>query len=146
MLCYVILFAAHNISTDSHTLFSLESQASAAPSVYTKYSKGSKWSHAKPEPLSTDAPPTTKDQSSNTLTVETRNQATQYETQAGGSSTPLEAARVTYQPSTPSTTEATTVADNQLAVAQSLQDISNRPTPSALEAKAAADNQLDVML
>ena len=93
MLCYVIMFAAHNISTDSLSLFSLESLASAAPSVHTKYSKGSKWSHAKPEPLSTDAPPTTKDQSSNTLTVETRNQATQYETQAGGISASLEADR-----------------------------------------------------
>ena len=69
------------ISGDTLSLFSLDSVASAAPSVYTKYSKGSKWSHAKPEPLSSDAPPETKDQSSNTPTVETANQATQYETQ-----------------------------------------------------------------
>ena len=49
--------------------FSLESLASAAPSVHTKYSKGSEWSHAKPEPLSSDVPPTTKDESSNTHPV-----------------------------------------------------------------------------
>ena len=74
-------FSVNDPSGDTLSLFSLEPQASAAPSVYTKYSKGSKWSHAKPEPLSTDVPPTTQDQSSNTRTVETRNQATQYETQ-----------------------------------------------------------------
>ena len=193
MLCYVIMFAAHNISTDSLSLFSLESQASAAPSVHTKYSKGSKWSHAKPEPLSTDAPPTTKDQSSNTLTVETRNQATQYETQEqrqgfGGSveqdpplpfrsasipqvprppqsssittlarvqpvqvdssSTPLEAARVTHQPSTPSTTEATTVADNQLDVMPSLQQnvdqgVAQQPVSTITQASFSRDQQRD---
>ena len=66
-------------SGDTLSLFSLESQASAAPSVYTKYSKGSKWSHAKPEPLSTDVTPTKKDQSSNTPTVEKTSQATQYD-------------------------------------------------------------------
>ena len=56
------------------------SKASATPDVYSKYSKGSKWSHAKPEPLSFDAPPTTQDQSSNIMTVEMANQATNYET------------------------------------------------------------------
>ena len=157
MLCYVIMFAAHNISTSPSHI----SHWSHWPVLHPKYSKGSKWSHAKPEPLSTDAPPTTKDQSSNTPTVEMKNQATQYESQElrkgfGGSveqdpplpfrsasipqvprppqsssittlaqvlpvqvdssSTPLEAARVTHQPSTPSTTEATPVADNQLDV------------------------------
>ena len=35
--------------------------ASAVPSVGTKYSKGSKWSHAKPEPLSTDIKPTLRE-------------------------------------------------------------------------------------
>ena len=75
------MFSVYDPSGDTLSLFSLDSVASAAPSVYTKYSKGSKWSHAKPEPLSTDVPPTTRDQSSNTRTVETRNQATQYETQ-----------------------------------------------------------------
>ena len=56
------------------------SKARATPDVYSKYSKGSKWSHAKPAPLSFDAPPTTQDQSSNIMTVEMANQATNYET------------------------------------------------------------------
>ena len=178
-------------SGDTLSLFSLESQASAAPSVYTKYSKGSKWSHAKPEPLSTNVPSTTQDQSSNTLTVETRNQATQYETQEqrqvfggsveqdpplpfrsasipqvphppqsssittlapvssvhlGGNCSSLEAARVTYQSSTSSTTVAITVANRQLDVSPSLQGVTNQPSPSAVGVRAAAANQLDVML
>ena len=177
-------------SGDTLSLFSLESQASAAPSVYTKYSKGSKWSHAKPEPLSTDVTPTTVDQSSNTPTVETRNQATQYETQGqtqdlggsveqdlpfpfhsasipqvphppqsssittlapvssvhlGGNSSSLEAARVTYQSSTSSTTVAITVANRQLDVSPSLQRVTNQPSPSAVGVTAAAANQLNMM-
>ena len=68
-------------SGDSLSLsFSLKTIASAAPNVYTKYSKSSKWSHAKPKPLLIDVPPTMQNQSSNTPVVETRNQATQYET------------------------------------------------------------------
>ena len=107
-------------SGDTLSLFSLESQASAAPSVYTKYSKGSKWSHAKPEPLSTDVSPTTQDQSSNTLTVETRNQATQYETQGqtqdlGGSVQqdlpfPFHSASIPQVPHPPQSSSITTLA------------------------------------
>ena len=67
----------HDTSVD---WLSLESMASAAPGVYTKHSKGSKWSNAKPEALSTVFPPTTQDQSSNIITVEMANKATKYET------------------------------------------------------------------
>ena len=177
-------------SGDTLSLCSLETLASAATSVYTKYSKGSKWSHAKPEPLSTDVPPTTVDQSSNTPTVETRYQATQYETQGqtqdlggsvqqdlpfpfhsasiphvphppqpsslttlapvssvhlGGSSSSLEAARVTYQSSASSTAVTITVANHQLDVSPSLQGSTNQPSPSAVGVTAAAANQLNVM-
>ena len=55
------VFAALDTSIDSLSLYSLGSMASAAPSVRTKYSKGSKWSHAKPEPLSTDVDPTLRE-------------------------------------------------------------------------------------
>ena len=180
-------------SGDTLSLLSLETLASAAPSVYTKYSKGSKWSHAKPEPLSTDVPPTTQDQSSNTLTVERRNQATQYETQGqtqdlgrsvqqdlflpfrsasipqvphpqqsssittlapvssvqlGGSSSSLEPARVTYQSSTSSTTEATTVAANQLDVMPSLQQnldqgVAQQPVSTVTQASFSQDQLRD---
>ena len=180
-------------SGDTLSLLSLETLASAAPSVYTKYSKGSKWSHAKPEPLSTDVPPTTQDQSSNTLTVERRNQATQYETQGqtqdlgrsvqqdlflpfrsasipqvphpqqsssittlapvssvqlGGSSSSLEPARVTYQSSTSSTTEATTVAANQLDVMPSRQQnldqgVAQQPVSTVTQASFSRDQQRD---
>ena len=64
-------------SGDTLSLISLESQAKCVHQVL----KGSKWSHAKPEPLSSEVPPATQDQSSNTPTVETTNQGTQYETQ-----------------------------------------------------------------
>ena len=73
------IFSVYDPSGDALLLFSLGSLASAAPSVHTKYSKGSKWSHAKPKPLSTDVPQKMKDQSSNTLTVEMTNQSTQYD-------------------------------------------------------------------
>ena len=66
-------------SGDTLSFFSLETQASAAPSVYTKYSKGSHWSHAQPEPLSIDVPPTMRDQATITSMVEKMNQGTQYE-------------------------------------------------------------------
>ena len=69
------VFVALDVSIDSLSLYSLKSMARAVPRVHTKYSKGSKWSHAKPQPLSTDVPSTTQDQSSNTLTVETASQA-----------------------------------------------------------------------
>ena len=75
------IFSEYDPSGDTLSILSLESQATAASSVYTKYSKSRKWSHAKPKPLSTDVPPTTHDRSSNNLFVEMRNQATRYETQ-----------------------------------------------------------------
>ena len=135
-------------SGDTLSLFSRESKASAAPSVYTKYSKGSKWSHAKPDPLSTDVPSTTKDQSSNTSTVDTRNQATQYETQAGGGCTSLAAARVTHQPSTSPTTEATAAAANQLDVMPSLQQavdqgVAQQPVSTVAQTSISADQRRD---
>ena len=187
------IFSVYDPSGDTLSLFSLDSVASTAPSVYTKYSKGSKWSHAKPQPLSTDVPSTTKDQSSNTPTVETTNQATQYETQeptvslhgsveqnlpsplhsaseprvphppqsssittlarvqpvqVDSSSTLLEAARVTHQPSTPSTTEATTVAENQVNVMPSLQQnvdqgVAQQPVSTVTQASFSRDQQRD---
>ena len=51
--------------------------ASAAPSARTKYSKGSKWSYAKPEPLSTDVCPALRELTLARRHVETTDQATQ---------------------------------------------------------------------
>ena len=51
--------------------------ASAVPSVRTKYSKGSKWSHAKPEPLSTDVNPTLRELAFRSRHTETTDKATQ---------------------------------------------------------------------
>ena len=51
--------------------------ASAAPSARTKYSKGSKWSHAKPEPLSTDVDPTLRELTLTRRHVKTTAKATQ---------------------------------------------------------------------
>ena len=45
--------------------------------MYTKYSKGSKWSHAKPEPLSTDVDPTLRELTLARRYVETTDQSTQ---------------------------------------------------------------------
>ena len=72
---YVI--SAINTSIDSLSLYSLESMASAALSVHTKYSIGSKWSHAKPEPLSTDVDPTLRELNLTSRHVETTDKATQ---------------------------------------------------------------------
>ena len=72
---YVI--SAINTSIDSLSLYSLESMASAALSVHTKYSIGSKWSHAKPEPLSTDVDPTLRGLTLARRYVEKTDQATQ---------------------------------------------------------------------
>ena len=71
------VFSAIDSSIDSLSLYSLESVASAAPSVRTKYSKGSKWSHAKPEPLSTDVYSTLRELTLARRHVETTDQATQ---------------------------------------------------------------------
>ena len=71
------VFAALDTSIDSLSLYSLGSMASAAPSVRTKYSKGSKWSHAKPEPLSTDVDPTLRELVLTRRHVETTDKATQ---------------------------------------------------------------------
>ena len=51
--------------------------ASAVPSVHTKYSKDSKWSHAKPEPLSTDVNQTLRELTLTRIHVETTDKATQ---------------------------------------------------------------------
>ena len=64
-------------SGDTLSLFSLESQASAAPSVYTKYSKGSKWSHAKPEPLCNGVDPALRELTLARRHVKATDQATQ---------------------------------------------------------------------
>ena len=71
------VFSAIDSNIDSLSLYSLESTASAAPSVRTKYSKGSKWSHAKPGPLSTDVDPTYRELTLARKPVETTDQATQ---------------------------------------------------------------------
>ena len=74
-LMYVV--AALDTSIDSLSLYSLGSMASAPPSVRTKYSKGSKWSHAKPEPFSTDVDPTLRELNLTRNHVETTDKATQ---------------------------------------------------------------------
>ena len=51
--------------------------ASAAPSARTKYSKGSKWSHAKPEPLSTDVDPTLRELTLTRRRMDATDKATQ---------------------------------------------------------------------
>ena len=71
------VFSAIDSNIDSLSLYSLESTASAAPSVHTKYSKGSKWSHAKPGPLSTDVDPTLRELILARRHVETTDRATQ---------------------------------------------------------------------
>ena len=71
------VFSAIDTRIDSLSLYSLESMASATQSVHTKYSKGSKWSHATPEPLSTDVDPTLRELTSARRYVETTDQATQ---------------------------------------------------------------------
>ena len=154
------IFSVYDPSGDTLSLFSLESQASAAPSVYTKYSKGSKWSHAKPEPLSTDAPPTTRDQSSNTPIVETTNQATQYDTQITTHS--LNGSFQQAQPASfhsasepreprPPQSSSITASVSSVQVGGSPTSLeatrsTNQPSPLAVEATAAADNRLKVRI
>ena len=70
-------FSAIDTCMDSLSLYSLESMASAAPSVHTKYSKGSKWSHAKPEPLSTDVDQSLRELKLARRYVKTTDKATQ---------------------------------------------------------------------
>ena len=71
------VFVALDVSIDSLSLYSLESMASAVPSVHTKYSKGSKWSHAKPEPLSTDANPALRELTLTGRRMDTTDKSTQ---------------------------------------------------------------------
>ena len=71
--------------------------------------------------------------------------------QVDSSSTPLEAARVTHQPSTPSTTEATSVADNQLDVMLSLQQnvdqgVAQQPGSTNTQAYFSRDQRRDDQL
>mgnify|MGYP001803310963 CR=1 FL=1 len=77
LIVYIFIqyvFSAIDPSIHSLSLYSLESMASAAPSVHTTYSKGSKWSHAKPEPLSTDVKPTLRELTLTRRHVETTDQ------------------------------------------------------------------------
>ena len=148
----------HDSSVDS---LSLESMASAAPGLYNKHSKGSKWSNAKPEPLSTVVPPTTQDQSSNIVTVEMANKATKYNTPYPKhyinhgfeqdlffpfNSAPE--ARVPHPPQ-PSSTTAQVSSVQAGSSSTSLQEaaiVTNQPSSSPVEATAATNNQLDVIL
>ena len=129
--------------------------------MYTKYSKGSKWSHAKPEPLSTDVPPSTKDQSSNTLAVVRANQSTQYETQeptesfngsvaqnlpllSHSASEPHEP-RPPQSPSIPTYAPVPSVQAGGSFTSLEAARVTHQPSVSAVEATTAADNQVNVV-
>ena len=71
------VFVALDVSIDSLSLYSLKSMARAVPRVHTKYSKGSKWSHAKPEPLSTNANPSLRELTLTRRRMDTTEKATQ---------------------------------------------------------------------
>ena len=90
--------------------------ASDVPSVHTKYSKGSKWSHAKPEPLSTDVDPTLRELTLTGRHVEATDKATQTslnDAHPGRSSTSAQAINSSMSLKIYSLDEPATAAENQ---------------------------------